>query len=55
MHGIKKAAKEYEMAKSGKALSFSMSCFPVGTLVLMADGSEKPIEAITVGEKSSYT
>lgn len=52
VHGNKeKAAKEYEMAKSGKALSFSMSCFPAGTLVLMADGSEKPIEAITVGEK----
>lgn len=52
VHGSKeKAAKEYEMAKSGKALSFSMSCFPAGTLVQLADGTEKPIELINVGEK----
>lgn len=51
VHGNKeKAAKEYEMAKSGKALSFSMSCFPAGTLVLMADGTEKAIETVQVGE-----
>lgn len=51
VHGDKeKAAKEYEMAKAGKALSFSMSCFPAGTLVQMADGTEKPIEAINVGD-----
>lgn len=45
-----KAEKEYEMAKSGKALSFSMSCFPAGTLVTMADGTHKPIEQVTTGD-----
>lgn len=44
-----KAASEYEQAKSGKSLSFSMSCFPAGTLVQLGDGSEIPIENITVG------
>lgn len=45
-----KAEKEYEMAKSGKALSFSMSCFPAGTLVTMSDGTHKPIEQVTTGD-----
>lgn len=50
VHGNKKKAeKEYEMAKAGKALSFSMSCFPPGTLVQMADGTELPIEDVKVG------
>jgi hypothetical protein len=52
VHGNKKKAeKEYEMAKAGKALSFSMSCFPAGTLVQLANGTEKPIELVNVGEK----
>ena len=52
IHGHKKLAEEeYEMVKAGKELSFSMSCFPAGTPVRMADGTEKPIEAILSGEK----
>ena len=42
----KKAEKEYEMAKAGKTLAFSMSCFPAGTLVRMADGMSKAIEEV---------
>lgn len=30
---------------------FSGSCFPAGTPVRMADGAEKPVEAVTVGDK----
>lgn len=46
-----KAAKEYEEVKSGKPISFSMSCFPAGTRVLMADGSHQPIESLLPGQQ----
>ena len=46
-----KAASEYEDAKAGKPLSFSMSCFPTGTMVKMGNGEEKPIESICVGDE----
>lgn len=45
-----KAEEEFELAKQGKNLSFSMSCFPAGTLVRMSDGSEKRIELLRCGD-----
>lgn len=52
VHGNKKKSeKEYEMAKAGKALSFSMSCFPAGTSVMLENSEEKNIEDIKVGDK----
>lgn len=48
---MEKAAREYERAKAGKESSYSMSCFPAGTLVRLVDGSEKPIETIVVGDE----
>lgn len=43
---IKKAAEEYEKAKSGGYLSCSMGCFPKDTLITVADGAFKPIQEI---------
>ncbi len=52
VHGDKrKAEKEYEMAKAGKELSYSMSCFPAGTPVRKGDGSHVPIETIQPGDE----
>jgi hypothetical protein len=52
IHGHKvKAAKQYEAFKNGKGRSFSMACFPEGTNVWMADGSEKDIKDIKVGDE----
>jgi hypothetical protein len=51
VHGHReKAAAEYEKAKAGKALSYSMSCFPGSALIRMADGSNKPISEVCVGD-----
>lgn len=52
VHGHKKKAEEeYEMARDGKVLSVSMSCFPAGQKVLMADGSLTPIEDVREGDR----
>lgn len=45
-----KAEAEFEKVAAGKELSGSMACFPGNTLVQMADGSEKPIQDIVVGD-----
>ena len=39
-----------EKLQRGEFLPVSMGCFPRGTLVTMADGSRKPIEAVQVGD-----
>lgn len=36
--------------EAGEQLEVSMGCFPVGTLVTMADGSQKAIETVATGE-----
>lgn len=52
VHGCKKKASEqHERAKRGEALAFSMSCFPAGTQVRMADGSDKALELVAVGDE----
>lgn len=35
---------------AGEQLEVSMGCFPAGTLITMADGSQKPIETVAPGE-----
>lgn len=51
VHGDKrKAESEFEMAKAGKALAYSMSCFPAGTMVTRPDGTRTPIEEIKEGD-----
>lgn len=47
---IDKAASEFERARRGEEQHGSMACFPGDTPVLMADGSEKPIADIAVGD-----
>lgn len=47
---IDKAPEEYEMAKQGKELSFSQSCFVAGTVVRRADQTGTHIENIQVGD-----
>lgn len=52
IHGHKeKAEEEYELIKAGKSLSFSMSCFPAGTEVTLANGDIKDIEDIVEGDE----
>ena len=46
-----KAPDMYKTAKEGKELSFSMSCFPAGTEVMLPDGTTKSIEEITEGDE----
>lgn len=46
----RKAEEEYEMAKSGSELSFSMSCFPKKTQVDLPGGESKNIEDIRQGD-----
>lgn len=36
---------------AGEQLEVSMGCFPAGTLITMADGSQKPIETVAPGER----
>lgn len=41
------------LAKAGRGLLFfdEISCFPAGTMITMADGSEKPIEELAEGDE----
>lgn len=48
---IKKASEDYEKAKAGEPLSFSMGCFLPGTKILLSDFSEKNIEEIKIGDQ----
>lgn len=48
---IDKAAEEFENARAGREQHGSMGCFPAGTKVWMADGTEKNIEEIRAGDK----
>jgi hypothetical protein len=45
------ADKELQKLASGKDLAVSMACFPPGTPVRLADGTEREIELLAVGDK----
>lgn len=42
---------DIEKVANGEDIFFSMSCFPAGTPVRMADGTERAIEQVGIGEK----